>query len=153
VLSDGWQEAVADRVTEYAQNTWERLSRPGRKRNCAALARMAREILNAKEQIHDLAGQLSGEAASLFGIEGAPRAFAEELVANIPIAAMDAKMVAAVRGIQITGILLCMMDNRDLATCQCFIDLALTESKEQVKRILVAGMYNWTGLARFAAAR
>jgi hypothetical protein len=41
------------------------------------------------------------------------------------------------------------MTGRELTNCQCFIDLALTESKEQVKQILIAGMSGWTGLARF----
>ncbi len=36
-LSDGWEEAVADRATDYAQTTWEQLSRSRRKRNCKAL--------------------------------------------------------------------------------------------------------------------
>ena len=58
-------------------------------------------------------------------------------------------MVAVARGIQITGILLCVMDNRDLMKCRCFIDLAVAESKERVNQILVAGMSDWTGLAQF----
>ena len=44
-LSDGWQQAVADRAADYAQTAWERLSRSRRKRNCKALAHIARSIL------------------------------------------------------------------------------------------------------------
>ena len=47
---------------------------------------------------------------------------------NIPLP-MDAKMVSVARGIQVAGILLCVIDNRDLTKCECFIDLAKTESK------------------------
>jgi hypothetical protein len=147
-LSGGWQEAVADQATDYAQDTWERLSRSRRKRNCKKLARMAREILKAKNQVHKLAGELVGEAASVVGVRGPALDFTKELVANIPLP-IDAEMVAVARGVQVTGILLCVMDNRDLTKCECFIDLALTMTKEQVNRVLVAAMSDWTGLARF----
>jgi hypothetical protein len=148
-LSGGWQAAVAQRITDNAPTTWKRLSRSRRRHNCNALAQMARSILDAKNEIHKLAGQLSGKAASRFGLKGAARAFTEELVSNIPLKPIDAKMVAVARGIQITGILLCVMDNRDLTKCRCFIDLAVAESKERVNQILIAGMSDWTGLAQF----
>jgi hypothetical protein len=147
-LSGGWQETVADRATGYAQATWERLPRSRRKRNCKKLAKMAREILNAKDQIHKLAGELAGDAASVLGIRGAPLDFTKELVVNLPLP-IDAKMTAVARSIQVAGILLCVMDNRDLTKCECFIDLATAETKERVKRMLVAAMSDWTGLARF----
>jgi hypothetical protein len=83
-LSGGWQAAVAQRITDNAPTTWKRLSRSRRRHNCEALARMARAILDAKNEIHKLAGQLSGKAASRFGLKGAARAFTEELVSNIP---------------------------------------------------------------------
>lgn len=149
-LSGGWREAVADRATEYTQTAWERLSRSRRKRNCKKLARMARAILQAKDQIHKLAGELAGDAASVAGVRGAALEFTEELVANIPLP-IDAKMVAVARGIQVAGILMCVMDNRDLTKCECFIDLAKAEAKERVQQILVAAMSNWTNLARFSA--
>ena len=146
-LSDSWQAAVADRITSYAQTAWERLSsRFRRKRSCKQLARMAREILNAKDQIHKVAGELAGGA---IGAKGAALAFTRELVSNIPLNPIDAKMVAVARGIQITGVLLCVITGRELTDCQCFIDLALAESKERVNQILVAGMSEWTGLAGF----
>jgi hypothetical protein len=47
-LSDGWQEAVTARITDYAGSAWERLKRSHRRRNCKALARIARSILEAK---------------------------------------------------------------------------------------------------------
>jgi ribosomal protein L18E len=151
-LSGGWQAAVAERATDYAQNAWKRLSRSRRKRNCKKLARMAREILTAKDQIHKLAGELAGDAASVVGVRGAALDFSKELVANIPLPT-DAKMVAVARGVQIAGILLCVMNNRDLTKCECFIDLAMTETKEQVKRMLVAAMSDWAEQRRPGQAR
>ncbi len=147
-LSSSWQEAVADRVTGYAQTTWERLSRSRRKRNCKALARIARSILDAKTQIHRTVGKLFGSAVSALGAGGPAGAFAEELASNIPLP-IDAKMIVVARGVQVAGILLCVMDNRDLTKCECFIDLALAETKERVDAILVAAMSDWTRLARF----
>jgi len=147
-LSSGWQEAVADRATEYAQTTWERLSRSRRKRNCEALARIARSILEAKTQIHQAVGKLFGRVVGALGAGDAARAFTEELMSNIPLP-IDAKMIAVARGVQIAGILLCVMDDRDLTECECFIDLALAETKERVKQILVAAMSDWVGLAQF----
>ena len=145
-LSEGWKDAVADRITGYAQATWKRLSRSRRKHNCKELARMAREILNAKDQIHKLAGELIGEVVVA---KGTALAFTEELVSNIPLSPIDAKMTTVARGIQITGVLLCVIENRDLTKCECFIDLALAETKERVNQILVAAMSDWTCLARF----
>jgi hypothetical protein len=147
-LSGSWQEAVADRATDYAQTTWARLSRSRRKRNCKKLARMAREILEARDQIHTLAGELAGAAANFVGVKGAGLDFTKELAANIPLPT-DAKMIAVARGIQVAGILLCVMDSRDLTRCECFIDMAKAEAKERVDRILVAAMSDWVGLARF----
>jgi hypothetical protein len=110
---------------------------------------MARKILEAKDQIHKLAGELASDAASVAGVRGVALDFTKELSANIPLP-IDAKMVAVARGIQVAGILLCVMDNRDLKKCECFIDLAMAETKERVKRMLVAAMSDWTGLARFS---
>jgi len=56
----------------------------------------------------------------------------------------QAQVVA--RGVQITGILVCMAAGRELDQCQCFADLALTETKERVKRILKAAD-DWVRLA------
>lgn len=147
-LSGSWEAAVADRITGYAQSTWEQLSRFRRKRNCRALARIARSILEAKTQMHRTIGKVFGWAAGALGAGDPARAFTEELAASIPLPT-DAKLIAVARGVQVAGILLCVMDNRDLTKCECFIDLALAETKERVNQILIAAMSDWTGLARF----
>jgi len=67
---------------------------------------------------------------------------------NIPLP-IDAKMIAVARGVQVAGILLCVMEGRDLDKCECFIDLALAEAQERVKQVLIAAMSDWTELARF----
>ena len=141
---------MTSRVTGYAQSTWERLAQSHRKRNCKALARIARSILEAKAALHKAVGRMFGWVSGAVGVNGAARAFAEELASNIPFGPLDVKMDGVARGVQVAGILLCVMDNRDLATCECFIDLALAETKERVNLILIAAMSDWSGLATTA---
>lgn len=148
-LSAGWQTAVADRVTGYAESTWQKLVWSHRKRNCKALARIARSILEAKAALHKAVGRMFGWLSGAMGADDLARAFAEELAANIPFGPLDAKMVGVARGVQVAGVLLCVMDNRDLIACECFIDLALAETNERVKQILITAMSDWSGLARF----
>jgi hypothetical protein len=110
---------------------------------------LARTILKLQDQIHQLAGELAGNAASVAGVRGAPLDFTRELVARIPIRPVDARLTAAARAVQMAGIVLCLMDGRDLIRCDCFIDLALAETKEQVSQLLEARLGRWTELARF----
>jgi len=53
------------------------------------------------------------------------------------------------RGIQVTGIAICVGGRADLACCQCFIDLALDLTKTQVKKLLIAAEGDWVNHARF----
>jgi hypothetical protein len=92
----------------------------------------------------------TGWAVKKIGGSNAAEAFAAELASDIPLP-IDAKMIAVARGVQVAGILLCVMDNRDLTRCECFIDLARVETKERLRRILVAAMSDWTDLARFTS--
>jgi hypothetical protein len=41
------------------------------------------------------------------------------------------------------------MEGRDLRECECFIDLALTETKERVQEILFGAASHWTGMKAF----
>jgi hypothetical protein len=106
--------------------------------------------LEARAQIHNLIGRAAGWAVKKLGVGDAAQAFADELASNIPLP-IDAKMVVVARGVQISGILLCVMDNRDLTRCDCFIGLALVETKERLQQILDAAMSDWAHLARFSS--
>jgi hypothetical protein len=129
-----------------------RLAQSHRKRNCKALANLAQSILETKAQLHKTVGKLFGWAIGAIGADDTARAFAKELASNIPFGPVEAKMVAVARGVQVAGVLLCVMDGRDLAECACFIALALAETKERVNQILVSAMSNWAGLATFRPA-
>ena len=145
VVADGsWAQEVAERLTDRAGDAWQRLTRSRRRRhNCKMLAQMARTILKAKDQIHQLAGELTGQAASVAGVRGAALDFTRELVKRIPIVPVDAKLTAAARAIQMAGITLCLMNGRPLTRCDCFIDLALTETKERVSQILATRLVSF----------
>jgi hypothetical protein len=147
----GWPEAVADRATSYvSQATWDRLFQWRRTKRCKMLARIAAAFLEAKDKIHSILGSLASGLLAFLGGGDAAQAFADELVSNIPLP-MDAKITAAARGIQVTGILLCVVNGNDLEQCQCFIDLALELTKTQVKRLLVAAADDWIKLRAFPA--
>ncbi|MCZ7437729.1 hypothetical protein O7598_15080 [Micromonospora sp. WMMC241] len=151
VLTDGWVEVVSDRATAYVtEETWTRLFRRRRRKRCKLLARMAGAILAGKKKLHDLVGAIGAWLVSLLGGDRVVQSLARELASRIPLPP-DAKMVAAARGLQVTGVLLCLVNGDDLTRCQCFIDLALEETKTQVKKILVAALEDWTGLAQFPA--
>lgn len=155
VLADGsWEQAVSGRLTDLAGNAWKRLQRDRRRhrRNCKKLAQMARTILKAQDQIHRLAGELASQAASVAGVRGPALDFTRELVTRIPIGPVDAKLTAAARTIQMAGIALCLMNGRDLTRCECFIDLALAETKQRVSQILDNRLTNWAELARSGPA-
>lgn len=149
ILTKGWEEVVSTRATDYVtEQKWNRLFR-SRKRNCSSLAELAREILAAKEGFHKAIGGLAAWLLSLIGVNETARVFARELSARIPIPPVDAKAVAVARGVQIAGIVICVAAGDDLTRCQCFIDLALTETKTRVKEILIAATRDWVELKDF----
>ena len=149
-LTNGWQKAVTEHATTYvSEQTWERLFR-SRKRNCKSLASLAKEILAAKEKFHKAIGGVVAWLLSFAGINETARVFARELSSKIPIPPIDAKAVAVARGVQVAGIVICVSAGDDLTRCQCFIDLALTETKTRVKKILLAAAQDWTGLKEFS---
>jgi hypothetical protein len=147
VLNDGWVDAVAERATDYVTDeTWYRVFR-SRGSQCRMLARIAQRILAAKDQLHNWLGDFLAWLLSLVNVGTTAREFAGELAANIPIPPIDLKMVAVARGVQVAGIVVCVSRGEDLTKCQCFVDLALVETKTKVKKILVAAMGDWTRLA------
>jgi hypothetical protein len=112
------------------------------------LARLASAVLAGKEKSHDLIGRSAGWLVSRLNGSEIAQVFARELVSKLPLPT-DPKLVAVARSLQVTGVLLCAFDRRDLTHCQCFIDLALIEAGSRVKSILTAALDDWTGLAAF----
>lgn len=109
---------------------------------------MASAILTFKKRLHDLVGGAAGRIAFWMTASQAVEAFTREVAANIPLPP-DAKLIAVARATQVAGVLLCLANGDSLVRCECFIDLALNETKTQVKKILLAGASDWTRLANF----
>lgn len=101
--------------------------------------------------MHSLLGTLSAKLLAAVGAGDATQAFTRELVSNLPLPT-DAKFIAAARAIQVTGIVLCVVNEADLQQCQCFIDLALELTKTQVKRLMLAAGEDWIKLRAFSPA-
>lgn len=152
VVTDSWQAAVADRAAEYVSDgTLKALFARHRRRRCKLLARIAQTILRMKEAAHDAVGSAGAWLAAWLGGDLVVQTFARELSSRIPLP-QDAQLIATARGLQVTGVLLCVVREDDLTRCECFRDLALAESKERLKAIFEAAAKDWTGLARFPAA-
>lgn len=149
VVTTSWQTVVAERATEYVtRTTWEQLFASNRRKHCKTLAEIAAALLTGKQKIHDWFGSLVARFMERWGASEIERIFAKELASRMPLP-HEAKIVAVARGVQVTGILLCVVEGNDLTSCQCFIDLALAETKTRVKKILEAAVRDWAGLAEF----
>jgi hypothetical protein len=146
MVTQGWAATVADRASTYVTaRTWERLRRRG-SRQCAGLAGLARAILDGKKQLHDLVGWSAGRLVGLLGLGRLEQRLAQELAAQLPLP-IDAQAAAVARGLQVTGVYLCVLDGRDLERCECLKDLALAETQDRLKEVLLAAMNDWAGLA------
>jgi hypothetical protein len=144
-VTDGWQEAVASRAADcITPKTWNRLFGRRRQGDCKVLADMAKSLLDGKKALHDFIGSVASRLTGWVEGQAVERAVARELAQRIPIPVLDQKTVVVARGLQMIGILLCLSQGIPLNRCQSFIDLALAETKERVKQILVGAMDDWT---------
>jgi hypothetical protein len=149
VLTYGWRDAVADHAAEYVtEATWNRLFRSRRRRHCKVLAQVAAAILASNQLIQSFGGLLASKLLALVGANSIAQVLARELFERLPLP-HNMKIIAVGRGVQITGILLCVVSDRQLTECQCFIDLALAESKTRVKQIIIAAEGDWVNLKDF----
>ncbi|MER0243496.1 hypothetical protein AAHZ94_16040 [Streptomyces sp. HSW2009] len=116
-----------------------------RTRGCADIARLARSILNGKDQLHAAVGRF---AAGFFAALGRPRierVFAQELASRIPLP-IDAQLTAAARGLQIAGIYTCLVNGHPLADCACLHDVLTTEGKERLHQLVRGATGDWQNL-------
>lgn len=145
-MERGGTAVIVERATAYAsEETWRALVKRHRRRGCDDLALLARRILQGKDQLHDAIGRAAG---SLFGLLGRPRierVFAQELARRIPLPG-GGHLSAAARGLQITGIYLCVVHRRDLTGCACLRDVLFAEGEDHLHRLLRGGLEDWSGL-------
>lgn len=149
LLVDGWQETVSSRAADYlTAATWRELTLKARSRHCRALARLAQRILTGKKHLHDVVGSAARKSVLLLGGGRFAQTLAAELATKIPLP-FDEQAVAVARGIQVSGILLCLCGGRDLTRCACFVELAREEVNDRVKQVMSSALGDWRGLARF----
>lgn len=148
VLTDGWKDAVEAKVAGYVTREAFRSLTRRRTKSCKSLAEFASDVLKGKKWVHDIFGSAISWLMSLLTGNWVAQTFARKLASNIPLP-WDAKIVAVARGVQIIGILICVADGRDLTRCQCFVDLAMEETKSRVKQIITAALDDWQELAKF----
>jgi hypothetical protein len=143
-LVKGWPDAVASQAQKcLTTKTWNRLFGRRRYGDCKVLADMAKELLEKKKALHEFVGAVAGRVTGWLGGRAFECSVARELAQRIPIPVIDEKTVVVARGLQMIGILLCFSQNIPLNQCQSFIDLALAETKERVKQIMVGAMEDW----------
>jgi hypothetical protein len=153
-IKDGALAAATDHASEYAsEKTWSRLTKGWSGRRCQALAQIARDVLDGKDQIHAGVGKFAGYVVGIFRGEALERAFAEEIAKRIPLPILDEKLTATARGLQITGIGVCFIQGYDISYCACFVDVAKTEGKALVKKMVLAGVDDWTSLRNVGLAK
>jgi hypothetical protein len=139
-------EAIADRAAAYVtEETWKALVKKHRRKGCDDIAELARAILKGQEQLHDAVGRAAGGLLGFFGRSRIERTFAQELVRRIPLP-WEAKLAAAARGLQIAGICVCVLGNRELTNCACLRDVLKSEGKAKLQRLIQGAVEDWKSL-------
>jgi hypothetical protein len=141
---------IAERATDYVTDKmWARVTRDWSGQRCVTLAQLAREILEGRERLHEGLAEAASWLLGFFGRSLVERQFAYELVKRLPLPVIDEKLIAVGRGLQATGIVVCLARSRPMISCACFTDIVKSEGKTQVKELIVAATEDWVGLRRF----
>lgn len=147
IVVSGWTSAVAGRAVDVVgDDIWRQLCGSPDPKDCRVLAKIAEYLLDGQNWLHAQVGTIAEAMAAGAGLGRVPRQFARELGKRLPLP-MDAHLLATARGVQVTGIVLCLSADLPLDDCRCFVDLAVAESKERVKALLEAATQDWAQLA------
>jgi hypothetical protein len=154
-IDEGAIDAAKERGAEYITDlTWARITRDWSGQNCDALARIAEALLNAPNvlrrrisallnPVFDRLEEWLAKSAALRRLFELPllrrvtqrmaarlaRIVAQELferlAVRIPLPSQ--KLTAVARAIQMTGIIVCYLGQRDLTTCACFTNPSVSK--------------------------
>jgi hypothetical protein len=138
-LDETIREKLVDVVGE---KTVDMLTRHWDGTQCNELAKVARKLLGVRSYFQKLLSSLITRIMLLFGYGDPVSIFTGELVKAVPVP-WFAKVTAAARIIQLTGIWLCFINDRKLTACECMTDLVKFESIEVLGRLLTAGLGDW----------
>jgi hypothetical protein len=67
----------------------------------------------------------------------------------VPLPFVDHYAVIAARGLQVAGIVMCVLHRQPVVSCACFKDVVMAEGKERMNAMLVAAADDWSGFRRF----
>jgi hypothetical protein len=134
-----------------SDQTWQRLTRGWSGRRCSALAKLARTILEAQDRLRGGLVEATDRTLGLLNRSSVERQFAAELVKRLPLPGVGENLIATARGLQVTGIVVCVARNSPLTECACFTDVVRVEGQAKVKSLIAAGMADWAGLGTLDA--
>lgn len=147
VIEHGALNAVPNRAAQYAsRETWERVVRRWRGRNCTEIAQLARAILTGKDKLHAGIGWVVGLIVSLVNGSRFARRLAQEMASRVKLPGIDEQATMAARGLQLCGMFLCVAQDRPLGTCACFVDVVKSEGKAQVENLVKSAATDWINL-------
>jgi hypothetical protein len=147
VIEQGVLNVVPTRAAQYAsEQTWDRVVRHWRGRNCTEIAQLARAILTGKDKLHAGVGWLVGWFVSLMSGSLLARRLAEEMASRVPLPGIDEQATMAARGLQLCGMFLCVAQDRELSSCACFVDVVKSEGTEQVNDLVRSAAADWVNL-------
>jgi hypothetical protein len=109
---------------------------------CDELAAAARRLLSLKGLLQKFLSYILTRITRALGYGDAVSSFVDELVTAVPVP-WTAKVTAAARIIQLTGIWLCLINDLDLTDCSCLIDLVRAEGLDALGQLLAAATQNW----------
>jgi hypothetical protein len=124
----------------------EELSKNWDGRHCGEIARIARGLLAVRSYFYRALQIALNWIMSKLGYGQLTRFFVCQLITAAPVV-WYAKLVAAARILQVSGICLCLMNDRSLAECECLHDLVLLEGKEAIGHLMTAAAHSWTEIA------
>jgi hypothetical protein len=127
---------LADRVTQYLGTEGKRqlCRRRCKGVDCELLAEAARAILRLKRRAHELVGEAVAEMfeSLVRELPRFQRLLVRKLAEKLPLP-WDVKLEAIVRGIQVVGIWMCVVQELPLEDCPCLQMMGGAELKERIE--------------------
>lgn len=133
VCTDGWQKAVAWRLSNALQDAvWARVrKRPNRL--CRDLADLAKEVEDAAKVFGEAAGLATVEGLRLLRQSRLVQKIGQTIVRKAVPAVYESETKTLALALRMTGIWACVSDGTPLRRCPCFEALATGHSTEWVE--------------------
>jgi hypothetical protein len=138
ILTDQWAGDVVGQVNAWVgPSLTGHLQRGNHYKHCRRLARLARDLIKARNATHNVAGSLTYWTLEQLRVGYVVAALGRELTRRLPLPS-DESLTASARAVQSLGIALCVMDGRPLDRCPCAVAVASDLSAQVGARVLEA---------------